>query len=275
MLGAAAAWRLGTDLTARGRWLVVVGAAMTGALLALARLKVRTTATFLRFLGAASVVFVVQFLVLSPASDLVFGAAASTDHDAADALLAASDGQPPPIVVVVLDALPTASLLDGTGHIDADLYPNLSALAGDATWYRNNTTVSAFTYQVVPALLSGRLPGPKTKLPDTAFPDNLFTLFAGTPDIEAVEQITRLCPSDTCARAGGRRCPRCSATPSTGGAAPLRPTATGPRSCPAPSSPSRATTSPLDRRAGLLARGPARAVVLSPGHAARAVGRAG
>ncbi|MGH9233277.1 MAG: sulfatase-like hydrolase/transferase, partial [Acidimicrobiales bacterium] len=208
VLGAAAAWRLGTDLTTRGRWLVVVGAAMTGALLALARVKVRTTATFLRFLGAASVVFVVQFLVLSPASDLVFGGAASTDHAAADALLAANDGQPPPIVVVVLDALPTASLLDGTGHIDADLYPNLSALAGDATWYRNNTTVSAFTYQVVPALLSGRLPGPKTKLPDTRnFPDNLFTLFAGTHDIEAVEQITRLCPSDTCARAGGTALP--------------------------------------------------------------------
>jgi hypothetical protein len=208
-LGAVAAWRLGTDLTARGRWLVVAGAAGAGAMLALARLRVRTTATYLRFLGAASVVFVVQFLVLSPASDLVIGGAGSTGHAAAaDAVLAANDGQPPPIVVVVLDALPTASLLDGTGHIDADLYPNLSALAGDATWYRNNTTVSAFTYQVVPALLSGRLPGPKTDLPDTrTFPDNLFTLFAGTHDIEAVEQITRLCPSDACARAGGTALP--------------------------------------------------------------------
>jgi hypothetical protein len=209
VLGAGAAWRLGTDLTGRGRWLVVAGAVVAGALLAVARHRVRTTATYLRFLGAASVVFVAQFLVLSPASELVFHGGASTDQAAAaDAVLAGSDGEPPPIVVVVLDALPTASLLDGTGHIDADLYPNLNALAADATWYRNNTTVSSFTYQVVPALLSGRLPGPEADLPDDRnFPDNLFTLFAGTHDIEAVEQITRLCPDDACASSGGTAVP--------------------------------------------------------------------
>jgi Sulfatase len=209
VLGAVAAWRFGTDLTDRGRWLVVAGAAVVGLSLALARHRLRTTATYLRFLGAASVVFVAQFLVLSPTSDLVLGGEASSDHAAAaDAVLAASDGEPPPIVVVVLDALPTVSLLDGTGHIDADLYPNLGALAGDATWYRNNTTVSSFTYQVMPALLSGRLPGPEADLPDDRnFPDNLFTLFAGTHDIEAVEQITRLCPDDACTGSAGTALP--------------------------------------------------------------------
>jgi hypothetical protein len=207
VLGAVAAWRLATDLTARGRWLVVAAAAALGALLALARHRLPVTATYLRFLGAASAVFVAQFLVLSPASDLVIGRSASDRAAAADAV-PTGDGEPPPIVVVVLDALSTSSLLDGTGHIDPDLYPNLSALAGDATWYRNNTTVSTFTYQVVPALLSGRLPRPGTVLPDTrSFPDNLFTLFAGTHDIEAVEQITRLCPSDACARGGGTALP--------------------------------------------------------------------
>jgi Sulfatase len=206
-LGALATWRLGTDLTARGRWLVVAAPAALGALLALARHRLSTTATYLRYLGAASVVFVAQFLVLSPASDLVLGRSTSDQVAAADALRA-GDGEPPPVVVVVLDALPTSSLLDGTGHIDPDLYPNLSALVGDATWYRNNTTVSTFTYQVVPALLSGRLPGPETKLPDTrAFPDNLFTLFSGTHEIEAVEQITRLCPDHACVRRRGTALP--------------------------------------------------------------------
>jgi hypothetical protein len=209
VLGAVAAWRFGTDLTGRGRWLVVAAAAVIGASLALARHRLRTTATYLRFLGAASVVFVAQFLVLSPTSDLVLRGEAPSDHAAAaDAVLAASDGEPPPVVVVVLDALPTVSLLDGTGHIDPDLYPNLDALAGDATWYRHNTTVSSFTYQVVPALLSGRLPGPEAVLPDDRnFPDNLFTLLAGTHDIEAVEQITRLCPDDACTSRGGTAVP--------------------------------------------------------------------
>src|SRR5690606_941510 len=107
-------------------------------------------------------------------------------------------------VVVVLDALPTASLLDGTGRIDAELYPHLAAFAEDATWYRNHTTTAAATFQAVPALLTGRLPELSAPMPDVAFhPGNLFSLLAGTHDVEAVEQITRLCPPDVCPRGGG------------------------------------------------------------------------
>ncbi len=208
VLAAVAAARFGADL-APGRAPLVLGLAVAvGAVLAVARHRVRPMATYLRYLGAASVVFVAQFLVFSPASALVRGGDGPAAADgAADAVAAAGD-DPPPIVVVVLDALPTVSLLDGTGHIDSALYPNLGRLADDATWYRNNTTVSSFTYQVVPSLLSGRMPDTTLTLPDTrAFPDNLFTLFSGTHDIEAVEQITRLCPTDACGAPDGSALP--------------------------------------------------------------------
>jgi hypothetical protein len=92
-------------------------------------------------------------------------------------------------------------LLDGQGRIDAELYPNLAALAGDGTWYRNHSTVSAWTYEAVPAMLTGQLPAGGPVLPDASkFPGNLFTLLAGTHDIHAEEQITRLCPADVCPR---------------------------------------------------------------------------
>jgi hypothetical protein len=201
VLGAVVVWRFCADIAPHRLRYVVVPAAVAGGVgLAVARLRLRPAATYLRFLGAASLVFVAQFLVFSPASALLRGdGGGSGDGGGTEAVEMTGDQPPPPIVMVVLDALPTASLLDGEGHIDAELYPNFSALAGDATWYRNNTTVSSFTYQVVPSLLSGRLPDAGMTLPDTrAFPDNLFTLFQRTHDIEAVEQITRLCPTDAC-----------------------------------------------------------------------------
>src|SRR5690606_28638787 len=163
------------------------------------------TATYLRYLGVASVLFVVQFLVLSPANQFLAGDD-PTSFDVTPGESASGDGAGdlPPVVVVVLDALPTASLLDGTGRIDPELYPHLAAFAEDSTWYRNHTTTAAATFQAVPALLTGRLPELAAPMPDVAFhPGNLFSLLAGTHDVEAVEQITRLCHPDVCPGEGG------------------------------------------------------------------------
>ena len=54
-------------------------------------------------------------------------------------------GSPHRIVLLTFDELPTTSLLDGNGKIDADLYPNFAKLAAGSTWYRNDTTVAPFT----------------------------------------------------------------------------------------------------------------------------------
>jgi hypothetical protein len=204
VLGGVVVWRFGADVASVRPLALAAAGAVGGAALVVLRHRVRPTAVYLRFLGAASAVFLLQFLVLSPSSSLASGGdGPPLDPAATDAVLAATDGEPPPIVMVVADALPTATLLDGAGNIDGELFPNLDRLAGGATWYRNHTTTSGWTFQAVPSMLTGQLPQNPSPLPSAAaYPDNLFTLFAGTHDIQAVEQITRLCPGEVCAPRG-------------------------------------------------------------------------
>lgn len=198
LLGGVAVWRLGSDAAPWRPAVLVLAGAVGAAILVVVRSKLPSAASYLRLLGAASVVFVAQFLVLSPTASLATGGGSGgTDSEAARAVAAATGDDPPPIVVVVVDAVATSSLLDGTGQIDAELFPELASLADGATWYRNHTTTSSFTYEAVPAMLTGQLP--KGVVPDVSeYPDNLFTLFAESHRIESVEQITRLCPAATC-----------------------------------------------------------------------------
>ncbi len=201
LLGGVATWRFASDVVSWTPLPLVLAAMAGGALLVVVRHRARSTATYLRFLGVASVIFLLQFLLVSPTATLVTGGSGpAPDAEAAAAVRAGTGGDPPPIVMVVLDAIPTTSLLDGAGRIDAELYPNLAGLADGATWYRNHTTTTAWTYQALPAMLTGELPQVNSPLPDvTSYPRNLFTLFGGTHDIEAVEQLTRMCPVEECA----------------------------------------------------------------------------
>ncbi|HEX6420930.1 MAG TPA: sulfatase-like hydrolase/transferase [Acidimicrobiales bacterium] len=205
LLGGLAAWRLAGDVASPSTAALVAVAVTVGPALVALRRLVRPVGTFLRFAGAASVVFLGQFLLLAPSSSLVTGdSGAAADPAATRAVIDGTGGDPPPLVMVVVDALATTTLLDGAGQIDDDLYPNLAGLARDAVWYRNHTTTSAWTYQALPAMLSARLPTDPLALPDaTNYPQNLFTMFAGTHDIESVEQMTRLCSDELCAAQGG------------------------------------------------------------------------
>jgi hypothetical protein len=80
-----------------------------------------------------------------------------------DELLRAEDEvvmqKPTPIVIVVFDAMPLVNVLDGTGAIDAALYPELAALSAQSTWYRNHVTVGLSTQIVTPVLVSGTFEG--------------------------------------------------------------------------------------------------------------------
>ncbi len=203
-LGGLAAWRLGQDLTGwpPGTMRLIVAAALLGVVVALVRAVVPLAGTFLRYTGVASLIFLGQFLFLSPVSSLVRGDGPRLDDEVAAGVAAELGSDAPTVVVVVFDALPTASLLDGTGRIDGEQFPNFGRLAATSTWYRNNTTVAAFTGQAVPAILTGRLPDstqPGYVVPD---PENLFTWLGGAYDPQVRELSTRLCPDELCGNTG-------------------------------------------------------------------------
>jgi hypothetical protein len=154
---------------------------------------------FLRFLAVATGFFFVTFLLASPVTALVV---ADRQAHPADVRV----GSPAPVVWIVLDELPTTTLLGPDDRIDAQLYPNLAALAGDGTFYRNHTTVSPHTSDAVPAGLTGRYPEEPDVLPVLSeHRDNLFTLLGGSYRLNASEGWADLCQGDGCEDPTGTR----------------------------------------------------------------------
>ena len=124
----------------------------------------------LRYLGFAPLLFLGLFLLASPSSRLL-------SADDAGAARGVSIGVEAPVVFVVLDEVPLASLMSPDGSIDRTRFPSFARLAESSTWYRNATSISPFTHDSVPALLTSKDPK-KGGLPTSAdHPDNLFTLF--------------------------------------------------------------------------------------------------
>ena len=178
-------------LDAEGRtWLLFVGFAVAaGATWAF--LRTEKARAVVRYLALAAPVFLGMFLLASPVADLVV----SGGVDPVDAEVA----EPVPVVVIAFDEFPVMSLLDGEGGIDADAYPAFGALAAESTWFRNNTGVSPLTPSALPAILTGQLPDELFPAPVAAkFDESLFTLLGGTYDIDAVENLTELCPPGIC-----------------------------------------------------------------------------
>lgn len=180
-----------TVLDAQGRsWLIFAGlvVAVSAGWLFLRSEKARS---ILRYLALAAPAFLALFLLASPVADLVV----SDGVDAAEVEV----GNPVPVVLIAFDEFPEVSLLDGEGRIDADAYPGFADLAGDSTWFRNNTGVSPLTPSALPAILTGQLPEELFPAPvATNFEENIFTLLGGTYDVDAVETLTEVCPPGIC-----------------------------------------------------------------------------
>jgi hypothetical protein len=170
---------------------LVVLAVVAAAVGIVAYLRFAAVKVWLAFLAIAPVVFALLFLLASPTSRLISG-----DRVAA---LGAPIGSPAPVVMVVLDEFPTASLLSADGGVDRDVAPNLAALVDDAHWFRNATTPTTFTVHAVPSMATGLLPRHDTAPFAADHPENLFTLLGAGYDLNVVESITRLCPSNLCA----------------------------------------------------------------------------
>jgi Sulfatase len=202
VVGGLAVWQLGQGITGyppESQKLAVAGV-IGGLALGYLRASVGPMASFLRFVGVASVIFLVQFLFMSPTSGLVTGDVPALDDAVVRQVAADLGDDPPDVVVLLFDALPTVSLLDGTGRVDAELFPNFARLAATSSWYRNNTTVASFTDQAVPAILTGRFRPEGTDNGRLGADDdeNLFTLLGGSYEMHVEEQITRLCPGEVC-----------------------------------------------------------------------------
>ncbi len=109
----------------------------------------------------------------------------------------------PPVVLVVFDELPLFGLLEmgeqlEQSQIDSARFPNFAALASQAHWFRNATTVASETPVAIPALLTGLYPEPgPLAAPSLAdHPQNLFTWLASSHAISAMESQTFLCPKE-------------------------------------------------------------------------------
>jgi hypothetical protein len=176
-------------------WLPALALALLAGAAAARYARSAPVRSVLSVLSPAPLVFVAIFLVLSDVAPLVL--------DDAEAIDAAGGGTGAPVVLVILDELPVHSLMTAGGRIDARLYPNFARLAGDATWYRDTTSVDQDTPYAVPALLDGRLPR-QERLPVAAdHPQNIFSLLGGAYELHVREDATTMCAPSLCA-AGAR-----------------------------------------------------------------------
>ena len=153
--------------------------------------RTQAARSVLTVLSPTPALFLVLFLLASPVSDLF-----KSDEDVqvrSDVRASA------PVVMIVFDEFSVETLMTPDGEIDAERFPNFAALARSATWYRNATTISDHTTDAVPAVLTGRYPGPDALPTATDNPHNLFTLLGGAYSLQNVtEPATDLCPSRLC-----------------------------------------------------------------------------
>lgn len=173
------------------KWaLGILGAVGMGFLL----FRFAATRTWIRYLSAAPALFLAAFLFASSVTPVMFDSGPS-----GESALAVEVDNPIPVVFLLLDELPTASLMDGTGKIDASLYPNFARLAAGSTWYPDTSTVAPNTPTAVPAIMTGSYPGDGAAIA-SEYPNSIYTLLGGTYDMNVQETITDLCPKDLCTR---------------------------------------------------------------------------
>lgn len=165
-------------------------AVLAGAAAALLYARLAPIRSFLTVLSPAPLVFLVLFLLISPVSDLTLASGAEVRLANVDARA--------PVVMVVFDEFPVTDLLTAEGEIDAARFPSFARLAGESTWFRNTTTVSAGTTRAVPAIMTGRYAQAGKPPVFAEHPRNIFTLLGGAYRMNVHEIATYLCPEQLC-----------------------------------------------------------------------------
>lgn len=123
----------------------LVGAPALALVLALVYERASPARTIAALMALLAPISVGLFLGASPVGHVTWAS------QGADAAIPVADlARRPTIVWLVFDETNLAMLLDGAGRIDAVRYPNLAALAGTSTWYRNAVGIDSQTHGPCP-----------------------------------------------------------------------------------------------------------------------------
>ncbi len=161
-------------------------AVAVGAVVVAAYARLDVFRSFLSLLALAPLIFAGLFLAAEGIAPLVLA------QDEAELELPAIASRTP-VVMVIFDELSLTSLLDSEAEIDAVRYPAFARLADRSHWFRNASAVDWRTLQVIPALLTGRYPTLKRRLPIASqHPRNLFALLSKHYRMNVVETHTQL-----------------------------------------------------------------------------------
>ncbi len=174
---------------AGGKLAVACGVA-GGAAFALAYHRLALLRTFVTFLTPVILIFPGLLLLYSPTARLL-RPVATAENSATSPIDATT-----PVVLVVFDELPLTSLLDDSEQIDAVRYPAFAELARGSSWYRRATTVANYTDLALPAIVTGRYPESNVHASLRYHPQNLFTWLGGSYEMQVIEALTLLCPTE-------------------------------------------------------------------------------
>jgi hypothetical protein len=184
-----AAQALKKSIDASDTVLIVLAVAI-GAAVAALWARAEPVRSFLNILSPVPLVFLLLFLFSGQISELAF-------PDEAKALSVGGVSRAP-IVVVLLDELPSNTLVDENDRLDKKRYPGFGELAENATWFRNAYTVYDSTERAQPAIMDGNLPERDKQPISSDHPNSIFTIFAKSHRLNVDEEATSVCPSDLC-----------------------------------------------------------------------------
>jgi hypothetical protein len=170
--------------------LLIVLAVAVGAAIATLWARAEPVRSFLNVLSPAPLVFLLLFLLSGQISELAF-----PDEAKARSIGGVARA---PIVVVLLDELPSNTLVDDRDRLDAKRFPGFGELARNATWFRNAYTVYDSTERAQPAIMDGDLPQKDRQPISSDHPNSIFSLFAKTHRMNVDEEATNVCSRDIC-----------------------------------------------------------------------------
>jgi hypothetical protein len=170
--------------------LLIVLSLAVGAAVAALWARAEPVRSFLNVLSPVPLVFLLLFLLSGQISELAFPSEAKARSIGGVARA--------PIVVVLLDELPSNSIVDANDKLDTQRFPGFAELAKNATWFKNAYTVYDSTERAQPAIMDGDLPAKDRQPISSDHPNSIFSLFAKSHRMNVSEEATSVCSSQLC-----------------------------------------------------------------------------